>query len=108
MRLLGDRFTAGADADAPVPVKPTVCGLPLALSLIVRVPVRVLIAAGVNFTLIAQEVPAATDVPQLFVCAKSLAFVPVMAMLVMLSGAFPVLPNVTAWAALVVPTVWLA
>src|SRR5215831_10088842 len=106
MRLPGDRPTAGAGADVPVPVKPTVCGLPLALSLIVRVPVRVPIAEGVNVMLIAQEAPAATDVPQLFVCAKSLAFVPVMAMLVMFSVALPVLLNVTACAApLVVPTV---
>src|SRR5215469_1771414 len=105
MRLLGDRLTAGAGADTPVPVNPTVCGLPFALSLIVRVPVRVPVAEGVNVMLIAQEAPAATDVPQLFVCAKSPAFVPVMAMLVMFSAAFPVLLNVAACAALDVLTV---
>jgi hypothetical protein len=78
------------------------------LSVIVSVPARVPVAAGVNVKLIMQDAPAVTDVPQLFVCAKSPAFVPVMAILVMPNAAFPVLLNVTACAALVVPTVWLA
>src|SRR5215472_658935 len=108
VRLVGDRLTAGAEMDPPVPVRPTVCGLPLALSLTVRVPVRVPVALGVNVTLIVQDAPAATDVPQLFVCAKSPALVPVTARLVMLNAAFPVLLNVTGCAALVVPTIWLA
>lgn len=52
-------------------MKLTVCGLFAALSVTVSVPVLVPGADGVNVTLIAQLVPAATDVPQLFVCAKS-------------------------------------
>ena len=75
------------------------------MSVIVMDAVRVPVAEGVNVMLIAQEAPAATDVPQLLVCAKSLAFVPVMAMLVIASAAFPVLLKVTTCAALVVPTV---
>jgi hypothetical protein len=70
--------------------------------------VRVPVALGVNVTLIVQDAPAATDVPQLFVCAKSPVLVPVMAILVTLNAALPVLLNVTACAALVVPTVRLA
>jgi hypothetical protein len=93
---------------APVPLSEALSGLSGALSVIVSVPARVPVAAGVNVKLIVQDAPTATDVPQLFVCAKSPAFVPVMAILVMLNAAFPVLLNVTACAALVVPTVWLA
>jgi hypothetical protein len=39
--------------------------------------------------------PAATLLPQLFVCAKSPAFVPLMAMEKMLSAPLPVLVRVT-------------
>jgi hypothetical protein len=66
VRLVGDKLTADA---IPVPVRPTVWGLPLALSEIVMAPVRVPIAVGVNVTLIVQLPLAATDAPQVFVCA---------------------------------------
>lgn len=65
VRLEGERLTTGAAT--PVPVKPTVCGLPLALSLIVSVALREPAAAGVNVTLMAQLAPAATELPQVFV-----------------------------------------
>ncbi len=51
----------------PVPVRLTCCGLSLALSVMMTVPVRVPIAVGEKMTLIAQLTPAATDVPQAFV-----------------------------------------
>ena len=89
---------------APVPVRLIVCGLPAALSVIAREAVREPVAEGVKVTLIVQLAPAATLVPQVFVCAKSPLLVPVTAMLVMLSAAVPLFVSVTVCAALVVPT----
>ncbi len=102
-----ERLTTGAEAAAPVPVRLTDCGLPEALSVILRPPDRVPEAVGVNVTLMVQFAPAATELPQLLVCAKSPLFVPVTAMLVRFSEALPVFESVTVCAALVVPTVWL-
>ena len=67
-----DRFagvTAMEVSAIPVPDNEAVCGLSLPLSVTVRVPVRVPVAVGLNVTLIVQLAPAASDVPQLFVCA---------------------------------------
>jgi len=50
-----------------VPVSPTDCGLLVALSVIVKVPVRAPAAAGVKVTLIVQLAPALTLLPQVFV-----------------------------------------
>jgi hypothetical protein len=64
-------------------------------------------AVGSNVTLILQFAPAANVVGltgQVFVCAKSPLFAPVMAMLVIVSAALPVLVKVTLCAVLVVPT----
>ena len=55
----------------PVPVSGTVRGLPLALSVIVMVPVRAPVAVGVNVTLIVQVIPAGSDAPHVFISAKS-------------------------------------
>ncbi len=90
LRLVGERLTAGA---VPVPLRPTVCGLPAALSLMLSVALRVPVAVGVKVTLIEQLAPAATDVPQLLVWAKSVGFVPPIVMLVMLRVEVPVLLN---------------
>jgi hypothetical protein len=97
-----DRLIAGA---VPVPVRLTVCGLPLALSVSVRLPERLPVAVGVNVTLIKQLLPAATgalvlQVVPLAATAKS----PVAAMLVKVKEAVPVLVTVTGLAALVVPS----
>src|SRR5207245_440551 len=87
----GERLATGPlDVEAPVPVRVAVCGLPVALSVTATVAVLVPEAAGVNVTLIAQVAPAATDVPHVLLWVKSPLLVPVMAMLVMLSAAFPV------------------
>ena len=59
-------------------------------------------AAGVNEMLTVQVAAAARVVPQVFVCAKSGALTPEIAMLVMLRGALPVLLSVTGVAVLVV------
>jgi hypothetical protein len=52
----------------PVPSKKTVCGLPTALSVTAIAPLRVPAAVGVNVTLMVQLPPAATKLPQVFVC----------------------------------------
>ena len=51
VRLVGDRLTVVAPPLVPVPVRLTVCGLPLALSVIVIVPFCAPVAVGVNVTL---------------------------------------------------------
>ena len=49
----------------PTPVNEAVCGLLLALSVTVNVPVRAPVAVGLKVTLIVQLAKAASDVPQL-------------------------------------------
>ena len=74
----------------PVPVRLTICGLPCALSLTERIPLRVPEAVGVNITLMLQLEPDAKDAGQLLVWLKS----PVIWMPLMVSGAFPLLFSV--------------
>lgn len=88
---------------APVPIKLIDWGLPLALSTILTLALRVPVVVGVNFTLIEQLPPAARLLPQVYVFEKSPGFVPVRPMLVMLRLPVPVLVNVTLCAALVAP-----
>lgn len=52
---------------APVPLRATLCGEPVALSVMVRLPFRVPVAVGVKVTEIVQLAPAATLVPQVLV-----------------------------------------
>jgi len=91
LRLVGDRLTTGL---VPVPERATACGLPEALSVIAIDAVSALATEGVKITPIAQFAPAATLVPQLLLCAKSLGFVPVSPMLLTLRAALPVLLKV--------------
>ena len=56
-------------AATPTPVRLAVCGLPGALSVTLSVPVKVPMVSGVKVTLMVQLVLAATEVPQLLVCA---------------------------------------
>ena len=86
--LPGDKLTM-----VPVPVKLTVCGLPVALSVIVRVALTVPLATGVKETEIVQLAPAATLDPQVLVCEKSLLL---LLMLVIVRVAVPVLVRVIA------------
>ena len=74
------------------------------MSVTVMAPVRPPCLVGVKVTLIRQLALATTELPQLFVWAKS----PLAEMPVMFSVALPVLVKVTAFAALVVPTVCFA
>jgi len=105
VRLVAERLAVAAAV--PVPVRLTVCGLPATLSEMLTDAVRVPAAVGLNVTLIVQLPPPATELPQVFVSAKSAVLVPVMLMLVMLKLVFPVLLRVTLCAVLVVPTFWL-
>jgi len=100
--------TTGVPPVAPVPVRPTSCGLPEALSAMFTDAVRVPLAEGVKVTLMVQLAFAATVDPQLFDCAKSAGFVPVSVMLVILSAVPPLLVSVTVCGALVVPIFWVA
>src|SRR5256712_7404189 len=98
LKLTGESF-----AVVPIPLSVTFCGLPAALSLMLTAAIRVPLAVGLNVTLILQLAPAANELPQVWVCAKFPALVPVIAMLLMVKLAVPVFLSVTFFAALVVP-----
>src|SRR5262245_40207030 len=93
LRLVGDTVIS-VDELVPVPVSGTLCGLPAAPSVTVTLAERAPPTVGVNVTLIAQDVFAASVAGQLFVCAKSLVFDPVTAMPLIDSGAFPLFATV--------------
>jgi len=65
----------------PVPVNETLCGDPDALSEIDRLALRLPIAEGVKVTDTVQFPLGFKLLPQLFVCEKSPAFVPVISIL---------------------------
>ena len=88
-----ERLTIGI---VPVPESVTVCGLLPALSETVIAPDRSPVVVGVNVMLIVQFPPAATEVPQVLLCAYCV----LAAMLVILSAAAPVFVSVTLCAAL--------
>ena len=92
-RLVGETL---AIMDVPVPERLTDWGLPVALSAMARAAARLPAAEGVKVTLMVQLAPAASELPQLLVWAKSLALVPKTAMLVMLKAELPELLRVTA------------
>jgi len=85
-----------APVEMPVPERPTDWGLPVALSVMARAAARLPAADGVKVTLMVQLAPAATEMPQLLVWAKSVELVPKTAMLVMLKAELPELLRVTA------------
>lgn len=94
-RLVGFKLTPGA---VPVPLRATVCGLPLALSVTEILAVRAPVAVGLKVTLIVQFAPPARVaglMGQVLVWAKSPGLVPLSEMLLMVSAAFPLLVSVT-------------
>src|SRR5437870_168925 len=97
------KLTGESLAVVPIPLSVTFCGLPAALSLMLTAAVRVPLAVGLKVTLIPQLAPAANELPQVWVCAKFPALVPVIAMLLMVKIAVPVFLSVTVLAVLVVP-----
>ena len=100
----GERLTTGV---VPVPVRLTVWVAGLALSAMVKEPLREPLTVGVKVTLRVQLALAARLEPQLLVSAKSPLLVPAMVTLVMLSVALPVLVSVMGGAEPVVPISWL-
>jgi hypothetical protein len=88
---------------APVPVSATVAVPFDALLAMLRSPVRVPDAVGLNVTFTVQEAFAAIDVPQLLVCEKS----PVTVMPETVAAAVPMLVTVTVCALLVVLSAWV-
>ena len=72
----------------------------LALSLIVRAPVRLPIAVGVNVTFMVQLAPPGIPVPQVWLATPKS---PLVAMEAILSGVFRLFVSVMTFAALVVP-----
>src|SRR5438067_2019107 len=92
---IGRVLPAGAAAVVPLPLKATVCGLPLALSVMLTLALRLPLAVGVKVTLIVQEVPAVRVLGQLLVWAKSPLLVPARPILLRVRSALPLLVNVT-------------
>jgi hypothetical protein len=84
--------TPRVNSCTPAPLKVTVCGLQVALSLIVSVPVRCPMAVGVKMIETWHVAFTASVPPQVFVCEKS----PLAAIPEMLRTAVPVLVRVIA------------
>jgi hypothetical protein len=101
------RLTAGA-ATTPLPLSATAWGLPLALSAIEMLALRLPVALGVKVALMLQLAPAARVLGlsgHVLLELKSPGLVPPRLMLLMVSGAVPVLVKVTDCDPLVVLTV---
>src|ERR1700756_1335224 len=79
------------------------CGLVMAESVIVSVPVRTPVVVGANLTLMRQLRPGARLPPQLLLSEKFALHW----MLLIVSVVVPTFTSVTCWVALVVPTTWL-
>lgn len=97
MPPLGQAVPVAAEREksVPVPVNDTVCGLFDASSVIVKDAAIAPVVEGLKMTVMVQLVPAATVLPQLFVCEKSPLFVPVIPMFEIVSAWLPVLLSVT-------------
>ena len=96
----------GVGDEVAVPLRLTLCGLPVALSEMLTDALREPVAVGANVTLIEQVPPAATVAPAQVsaVFEKSLAFVPPIVTVEMVRLALPLLVRVTLCAVLVEPT----
>ena len=103
VRELGVIEAIGAGGAVPVPVSVTVCGDPVALSATESMAEKLAAEAGVNVTEIEQLAPAASELLQVLLCAKSPGFVPPRLTLLMVKAASPLFLRVTACMALVVP-----
>lgn len=102
IRLLGATVTV-AGPFAPVPVNITICGLPVALSVKVTVPVRVPAAVGLKVIWKVQGVPSTAMLGHCAVVAPAKS--PEVTMLLKLTVTPPVLETVRVCEELVVPTV---
>ena len=97
-------FSPSDKSYKPVPDNATFCGLLAALSLTPKAALRAPLALGLNLTLIVQLAPTANELPQLWVCEKSPALVPVIAIPLIVNVVVPTFVNVTGLAAVVIPT----
>jgi len=98
------QFASGEDADQlPLPESGTLCGLFLALSVIVTLPDFEPFDAGVNFTSIRHVLPGVRLVDFVQLVPVANAKFPLMLRAVRVSVVVPVFLSVTALAALVVP-----
>src|SRR5205807_2094251 len=88
VRLAGNSPAAGA---IPLPLRATVCGLPLALSVTDSVPVRMPVAVGLKLTLMLQLAP----LPKLALQSFTSLYRPAVAILLIFRVADPVLLNFT-------------
>ncbi len=95
-------FSAGTAV--PVPVSVTFCGDPVALSVMVSVPVSAPAAVGLKATYTEQEAFAASVAAQPFRSTNDVALVPPSAIELSVTLAVPVLVSVTVCRSLVVPT----
>ena len=102
-RLDGVRLTVGSAM--PVPLRAMVCGVLAALSAKLSVAESAPAAAGLKVTETVQEALATSVAPQVVVCEKEEAFVPVMEMPERFNAPVPVLVRVTACAAEEAPTI---
>ena len=93
-----------AAAAAPVPLKPTVCGEPAALSATLSDAANVPAAFGLNAIVMPHDALTARVDPQVWVCENDAAPVPVILMLEMFSVAVPVFVKLIAGAVFVDPT----
>lgn len=84
----------------PVPASDTLCGLPVALSVIIKEPGRVPKVVGWKATVTTQLDPGFKDAPQLFVWVKSA----VVCTFDRMMGSEPLFDNVTDFEELAVPT----
>src|SRR5277367_1754186 len=82
------------------------CGLPTALSLMVREAVSDPAVAGVNVTVKEHLAFTASEVPQVLLSVKSLLFAPLLATVLRVKAALPVLVRVTVLAGVLWPTTW--
>src|SRR6202035_3196470 len=107
MPVVGLRLTAGA---VPVPLNATLCGVPLALSAIDKLALRLPAAVGEKVALTLQLAPTAIVFGlsgQVVPGVKSAGLVPPTVTLLIVSGALPLLVTVTDCDPLLVPTAWL-
>ena len=88
----------------PAPLRRAECGELEALSVMLRVPLRLPTTVGVKLTEIVQLLPAATVEPHALVWAKS----PDTPIWVTVSAAVPSFDSVSSWLTLAVPRDWLA
>lgn len=84
LKLMGESFPI-----VPTPLNATFCGLPEALSVMLTAAVRVPDPVGRNVTVIVQLAPVASEPPHEWACEKSAAFVPVIAILLIVSVVKP-------------------